>query len=951
MLFLTAVTGTWATPRNHVVNSDTVDDIFSGEGNTLGDGVATDDVLDFQGPISITHSLVINKRETIQGSSNAKVCLNTVIPENVVYLPVGSFVINKDAAGTKVQDISFENTQVWIYNTSNVKFTGVTFSVKDANWGKWYGHVSVRYSDDITFDGCTVYTEDNNDAQGCALLYSSNCTFKDSRFESVGYAGYPLYIDNLYIDDQPSGFSSTGSNDNCFTNCTFIGSDNSRAHSRVWIVGQRNSLIGCTVDAATTLFYGSDDPSALADGFVISNSTFTKDLSLPVYTTLENCTVNNPSSTRDYAVLEVKKGSKITNNTIKGSYVKILSNSNTGSTFTGNKLFARLLVYSGSKDNTITGNTIVSPREYAVELSSDDNAGNNVSDNVLLALGHAGDAAVNKNNGSGNTISGNKGVADAGNGLTWTYDPAVSTLTIGGTGAIADYEQTTDGHSTAPWAFIDDQITRVVIADGVTAIGDNAFYGSTGVTSVIAKGAAAPTLGTNAFDPTAPIARVYVPGGKAATYQQAWTAYAGSISEYMTCGTDAIALYDAHTHTLTISDYGAMADFGSADNQPWKELQGELQKVVVECTITHVGDHAFANCPVLAAVYVEGSGATVGTSTFSGNATARKIFVPVGNIGYYTSSWTDYADDIRSAGFCGASGNEESVAWEYNDNTNHLTISGTGAMADYTIEAKQPWSSARGQIQVVTIASGVTTIGQHAFQNCSSITTVSIPESVTSIDYAAFIGCYSLATIVIPEGVTSIDRDVFAGCKTLASVSLPTTLTSIGSRAFSYCPCLTTINIPDKVTTIENSTFSNSGLTSIDIPATVTSIDNGAFYYCTSLAEVCILATSLDVYGNDAFKNNASNRLIYVPAASVQTYQDKWPAYKDCIVALPVYDVKMADGTADAANWTIASGENSVAGNNADGLTGLTKKTHVTLQYNGRLKVKGVTAVTDATLH
>ena len=126
MLFLTAVTGTWATPRNHVVNSDTVDDIFSGEGNTLGDDVTTDDVLDFQGPISITHSLVINKRVTIQGSSNAKVCLNTVIPENVVYLPVGSFVINKDAAGTKVQDISFENTQVWIYNTSNVKFTGVT---------------------------------------------------------------------------------------------------------------------------------------------------------------------------------------------------------------------------------------------------------------------------------------------------------------------------------------------------------------------------------------------------------------------------------------------------------------------------------------------------------------------------------------------------------------------------------------------------------------------------------------------------------------------------------------------------------------------------------------------------------------------------------------------------------------------------------------------------------
>lgn len=60
------------------------------------------------------------------------------------------------------------------------------------------------------------------------------------------------------------------------------------------------------------------------------------------------------------------------------------------------------------------------------------------------------------------------------------------------------------------------------------------------------------------------------------------------------------------------------------------------------------------------------------------------------------------------------------------------------------------------------------------------------------------------------------------------------------------------------------------------------------------------------------------------------------------------YTVTMAEGTQDAANWTITSGENSATGDAAAGLTGLSKKDAVTLTYNGRLKVKAVTATTDA---
>ena len=60
------------------------------------------------------------------------------------------------------------------------------------------------------------------------------------------------------------------------------------------------------------------------------------------------------------------------------------------------------------------------------------------------------------------------------------------------------------------------------------------------------------------------------------------------------------------------------------------------------------------------------------------------------------------------------------------------------------------------------------------------------------------------------------------------------------------------------------------------------------------------------------------------------------------------YSVKMKGGTVDAANWSIASGEKSATGDAADGLTGLGEGDQVTLQYTGRLKVKGVKATSDA---
>ena len=99
-----------------------------------------------------------------------------------------------------------------------------------------------------------------------------------------------------------------------------------------------------------------------------------------------------------------------------------------------------------------------------------------------------------------------------------------------------------------------------------------------------------------------------------------------------------------------------------------------------------------------------------------------------------------------ASGDCG-----DNLTWTL-DSDGVLTISGTGDMTSH------PWRDLVyiERITEVVIGSGVTSIGDWAFEDCSALTTVTIPGSVTSIGYCAFAECSSLSGVIIPDGVTSI---------------------------------------------------------------------------------------------------------------------------------------------------------------------------------------------------
>ena len=220
------------------------------------------------------------------------------------------------------------------------------------------------------------------------------------------------------------------------------------------------------------------------------------------------------------------------------------------------------------------------------------------------------------------------------------------------------------------------------------------------------------------------------------------------------------------------------------------------------------------------------------------------------------------------SGTCG-----ENLTWNYDKTTQTLTIKGTGNMEDYSdfynseIDGwitSAPWCSYYNTMKSAVIGSGVTSIGDSAFSNCTGLTSATIGNSVTSIGNGAFGGCTGLTSINIPDSVTGIYDYAFSGCTGLTSVTIPDSVTSIGYDAFSDCTGLTSVTIPNSVRSIYGGAFNNcTGLTSVTIPDSVTSIDFDAFSDCTGLTSVTI-PNSVTSIGDSAFWNCAGLTSITV---------------------------------------------------------------------------------------
>lgn len=211
-----------------------------------------------------------------------------------------------------------------------------------------------------------------------------------------------------------------------------------------------------------------------------------------------------------------------------------------------------------------------------------------------------------------------------------------------------------------------------------------------------------------------------------------------------TCGAKLTWEYYPNYSILFIQGTGAMDDFDSSSEVPWKDYRGGIIAVSLMEGITNIGDNAFIDCDhMMDIVNLPTSVSTIGYAAFQNCGTSSIVI-------------NSNIKTIRERAF-----------------------SGCRAITSFDIPAE------------------ITTIEDYVFQECSSLKSVTFDANsqLTGIGNYAFERCISLPSIAIPSGVTTIGKSAFEYCTSLESIDIPASVDSIGPDAFYSCTGLTDMTV------------------------------------------------------------------------------------------------------------------------------------------------------------
>ena len=397
-------------------------------------------------------------------------------------------------------------------------------------------------------------------------------------------------------------------------------------------------------------------------------------------------------------------------------------------------------------------------------------------------------------------------------------------------------------------------LTSITISDRVTSIGNYVFWGCSNLTSIVIPDSVT-SIGELAFSDCSSLTSITIPDSVTSIGYAAFSDCSSLKIISLSCkstlkksdfGDQAdLVSYTSHTLKKTEAKAATCTEKGnkeywtcehcgkyflSDDTNPETATAVELSETVIpashkltkveakDATCAEDGNKEYWTCEHCkkyflsddtnpeTATAVEQS-ETIIPALKHKNATTRDAVEPNGTKpGYSGDRYCPDCDTVLEKGY--TYWNEGNLTWKL-DADGTLNISGTGAMKDYDSDSNPSPIYNNSDVKEVVIEDGVTSIGNKAFDSCSSLTSITIPNSVTSIKAATFYGCTSLTSITIPDSVTSIGYATFTGCSSLTSITIPDSVTSIGYATFAGCSSLTSITIPDSVTSIGESAFSN----------------------------------------------------------------------------------------------------------------------------------------------
>ena len=312
-----------------------------------------------------------------------------------------------------------------------------------------------------------------------------------------------------------------------------------------------------------------------------------------------------------------------------------------------------------------------------------------------------------------------------------------------------------------------------------------------------------------------------------------------------------------------------------------------LKHIAISNSVTAIGNYAFESCTSLITLTIGENATSIGNYAFHNCTSLEEIYFNAISMN----------GSVGSSIFANAGRDGHGLMVIIGDKVTSIP----GSLFDVSVSSYNPPNI----VEIVFAKNGVCeSIGNYAFNGCTSLTSITIPESITDIGYYAFANCINVKTIYLNAislnaGATifsntgansdmtviigrwvsnirnllfksspvyavefeessvceSIGAYAFQGCTNLTSVTIGNRVTSLGNCAFSGCTSLTSVIIPNNVTSIGTDAFNScSSLTNVTISKNVADFGTGIFANCTSLTSVVLPDAPIRVSGN-TFKN------------------------------------------------------------------------------------------------
>ena len=371
-----------------------------------------------------------------------------------------------------------------------------------------------------------------------------------------------------------------------------------------------------------------------------------------------------------------------------------------------------------------------------------------------------------------------------------------------------------------PWNSVRDDITSVVIENGVTTIGAEAFRDCYNLETVTLPNTIT-TIYEKAFNGCSSL----TPNDNSLFSVTAL--YLGNEDNPFLC----LIKSKNDDWTITVhSDCKVIANYAFSSSY--------VSTITVPETVEYIGEGAFSSVNT---VYYTGSA--------TGSPWGATVVNPVEDGDFV------YADE------------EHTILVEYKGSDTEIEIPSTVVAIGEGVFSYRDITS-------VVFPDGLESIGEDAFYYCKKLTSVELPESLTTIDDGAFAQCDALATAEIPSSVTYIGDNAFENCA-LTSVTIPSSVYYIGEEAFSSCDNLETIDFSN-ATSLEEigerafrwcyqlKTVDMTNATSLEY------IGAYAFYECSNLEKV-IIPSSIEYAGEYLFDGCSRDNLLILCEA---TYED-----------------------------------------------------------------------------